>query len=172
MILVDVSVHISSDQTGILPSVSIRGNRSVMVLYKYYTNAILTYPLKNITTKEFLRTQTRIIQYLLDRGLKPKALHNNKTSSPRSSNFFSKANSVNCQIFQPHDHCMNQSKNAIDTWKCQFLGGNSGMEPSFPIHLWYRLLPKATQTLNLLRQSLINPRLLVEAHIKGTFDYN
>ena len=47
---------------------------SMMVLYDYGSNAILTKPLKNNTTSELVRAQTRLTQYLLDRGLNPKAI--------------------------------------------------------------------------------------------------
>ena len=71
---VEVSGQIFSDQTRIFPRVSSRGNKSVMVLYDYDINVILTEHLKNNTTPELVRAQTRLIQYLLDRGLKPYAL--------------------------------------------------------------------------------------------------
>ena len=71
---VDVSGHIFSDQTGRFPRVSISGDRLVVVLYDYDSNTILTKPLKNNTTQELVRAQTRLIQYLLYRGLKPAAL--------------------------------------------------------------------------------------------------
>ena len=71
---VEVSGQIFSDQNGRFPRVSSRGNRSVMVLYDYNSNAILTYPLKNNTTPELMRAQMRLTQYLLDRGLNPTAL--------------------------------------------------------------------------------------------------
>ena len=45
-----------------------------MVLYDYDSNAILTEPLKNNTTSELVRSQTRLTIYLLDRCLKPTAL--------------------------------------------------------------------------------------------------
>ena len=50
MRLAEVSGQIFSDQTGQLPRVYSRGNRSVMVLYDYDSNAILIEPLKNNTT--------------------------------------------------------------------------------------------------------------------------
>jgi hypothetical protein len=40
------------------------------------------------------------------------------------------------------------------------------------LHLWCRLIRQATTTLNLLRQSHINPRLSAEAQLNGAFDYN
>ena len=46
---------------------------TVMVLYDYNINIILTEPLKNNTSPDLVRVQTRLMQYLLDRGLKPSA---------------------------------------------------------------------------------------------------
>ena len=59
------------DQTVCFPRVSSRGNRSVIVLYDYDSNAILTEPLRNNTTSELVKSQTRLTQYLLDRGINP-----------------------------------------------------------------------------------------------------
>ena len=50
------------------------GNMSVVVLYDYNSNAILTDSLKNSTTSELVRSQTHFTQYLLDRGLNPNNL--------------------------------------------------------------------------------------------------
>jgi hypothetical protein len=40
------------------------------------------------------------------------------------------------------------------------------------MHLWYRLLPQAEITLNLLRTSRLHPQLSVAAHYHGLVDYN
>ena len=45
-----------------------------MVLYDYGSNVILAKTLKNNTTPDLVRAQMRLIQYLLDRSLKPSAL--------------------------------------------------------------------------------------------------
>ena len=71
---VDVSGQIFSDQTSRFHRFYSRGNRSVMVLYDYDKNSILTEPLKNNTTSELVRTQTRLTQYVLERGLNTTAL--------------------------------------------------------------------------------------------------
>ena len=111
-----------------------------MVLYDYDSNAILTEPLKNNTTSELVRAQTRLTQYLLDRVLNPKALCiDNKF--PEAPKFFFRANSIDFQLCLPNDHRTNQAEKAIDTWKCHFLAGLSGFDPNLPLHLWCRLLP-------------------------------
>ena len=67
-----------------------------MVLYDYDSNAILTKPLKNNTTSELVRSQTRLTQYLLNRDLKPKALRiDNKC--PEDLERFFRANNIDLQ---------------------------------------------------------------------------
>ena len=74
-----------------------------MMLYEYDSNTILTKPLKKHTTQEFLRGQTRLNQYLLDRGLKSVAFRiDNKC--PKALQSFFRANSVNLQICPPNEH--------------------------------------------------------------------
>ena len=105
---VEVSGRIFSSQTGRFPSVSIRGNRSVTVLYDYDRNALLAVPFKNNTTPNLVRAQTQLIQYLLDRGLKPSALRIDN-ECPKALKYFFRENSVDFQLCPPNDHGTNQS---------------------------------------------------------------
>jgi hypothetical protein len=50
--------------------------------------------------------------------------------------------------------------------------GISSVDPSFPLHLWDRLLPQVEITLNLLRTSRLHPQLSAAAHFHGLVDYN
>jgi hypothetical protein len=58
------------------------------------------------------------------------------------------------------------------TFNEHFVAGLSSVDPSFPMHLWDRLLPQAEITLNLLRTSRLHPQLSVAAHYHGLVDYN
>ena len=87
-----------------------------MVLYDYDSNAILTEPLKNNTTSELVRSQTRLTQYLLDLGIKPTALHIDN-DCPEDLKRFSGSNSIDFQICPPNDHHTNQAEKSINTWK-------------------------------------------------------
>ena len=153
---VEVSGQIFSDQTGRFPIVSSRGNRSVMVLYNYVSNAILTGPLKNNITPELVIAQTRLTQYLLYRGFNPTAFRIDN-ESPEALKLSFRSNSIDFQLFPPNNHRTNQAEKAINTCKCHFLAGLSGVDPNFPLHLWGPLLPQVTKILNLLRISWINP---------------
>jgi hypothetical protein len=46
------------------------------------------------------------------------------------------------------------------------------VDPDFPLHLWYLLLPQAEMKLNLLRTSRLYPQLFAAAHFHGLVDYS
>jgi hypothetical protein len=52
------------------------------------------------------------------------------------------------------------------------VSGLSSVDPTFPLHLWDRLLPQAETTLNLLRTSRVHPQLSAAVHFHGLVDYN
>jgi hypothetical protein len=72
----------------------------------------------------------------------------------------------------PHCHRRNASERAIRTFKEHFVAGLSSVDPTFPLHLWDRLLPQAEITLNLLQTSRLHPQLSAAAHFHGLVDYN
>jgi hypothetical protein len=66
--------QIYTDQTGRFPVVSSKGNKYIMVLYNYDSNAILAQPIKNRTAPELLKAFKFMEQELVARGLKPKLM--------------------------------------------------------------------------------------------------
>ena len=80
--------------------------------------------------------------------------------------------SVRFKIVPPYLHHTNATERAIQTYKDCLIAVLSSCDPNFPLHLWDRLIPHATLTLNLLRPSHLNPRLTVEAQLNGEFDFN
>jgi hypothetical protein len=69
-------------------------------------------------------------------------------------------------------HRRNAAERAIRTYKNHFVAGLSTCDPTFPMHLWCRLIAQANITLNLLRASRLNPQLSAYAQIFGQFDFN
>jgi hypothetical protein len=86
-------------------------------------------------------------------------------------NFFT-VNDIAYQLVPPNCHRRNAAERAIRTFKEHFVARLSSCEPSFPMHLWDRLLPQAEITLNLLRTSLLHPQLSTAAHYHGLVEYN
>jgi hypothetical protein len=63
-----------TDQTGRFPVVSSKGNKHIMILYDYDSNAILAQPMKDRTAPELLKAFQVMEQELVARGLKPKLM--------------------------------------------------------------------------------------------------
>jgi hypothetical protein len=72
----------------------------------------------------------------------------------------------------PRCHRRNAAERAIRTFKEKFVSGQSSVDPTFPLHLWYRLSPQAEIKLNLMRTSRLHPQLSAAAHFHGLLDYN
>jgi hypothetical protein len=69
-------------------------------------------------------------------------------------------------------HCRNRAERAICTFKDHFLAILSGVYAAFPPYLWDLLLQQAELTLNLLRQSMLNPQISAWEFFQGPFDFN
>ncbi len=171
LVYATVTGQIFTDQTGRFPVVSSKGNKYVMVLYDYDSNAILAEPIKSRHQAELVRAYQKMHTYLTERGLKPR-LQKLDNECPEALKQFMRAEDINFQLVPPYDHRQNSAERAIGTWKDHFVAGLASLDPNFPMHLWCRLIPQCNQTLNLLRQSRLNPRLSAEAQLNGVFDYN
>ena len=140
-------------------------------MYDYDSNAIVFEPLKNRQTKEMTRAfnncckQLKIIPatnnlFILD----------NECSSDIKN--IIKMYDANFQLVPPHQHRQNAAEKAIKTVKNHLLSGIATCHQNFPINEWDRILPQAELTLNLLRNSRINPKLSSLAYLNGIHDFN
>jgi hypothetical protein len=123
------------------------------------------------SASEWVKAYGIIHQELTAKGFKPKLQTLDNEASTTLKNFFI-AQNINYQLVPPHCHRRNSVGRAIRTLKEQYVTGLSSVDPSFPMHLWDRLLPQAEITLNLLRTSRLHPQLSVAAHYHGLVDYN
>jgi hypothetical protein len=69
-------------------------------------------------------------------------------------------------------HRRNASERAIQEFKNHFIAGIFSIDPNFPLRLWDRFLSQATITLNMLRQSSINPMVSAYSQLYGHYDFN
>ena len=167
----EITGKIASDQTGRIPVTSSRGAKYIMIVLDHDSNAILTEPLRSRETNELVRAFTHIHQYLCKRGLKPK-YQRLDNEAPAALKEYMRTHDIEFQLVPPNIHRRNKAEVAIRTFKAHFIAGLCSTHADFPMHLWDRLLPQATLTLNLLWTSNINPRLSAEAQLNGAFDYN
>ena len=159
------------DLTGRFPHTSSRGNKYFVVVYDYDTNAIVFEPIRKRQAKEiltaFLKCQDKIAQnyvtpklYILD----------NEASSTLKQILTTKGQKY--ELVPPNMHRRNAVEKAIRTFKNHLISGLATCDPEFPVHEWDRILPQCEITLNLLRNSRINPNLSSWATIKHIHDFN
>jgi hypothetical protein len=159
------------DLTGKFPVRSSKGNSYVMDCYVYDCHYVKVIPMKSRSASEYIKSYDTIHQELTVTGFKPKLQTLDNEASAALKIFFT-ATDVDYQLVPPHCHRRNAAERAIRTFKEQFLAGLSSVDPTFPLHLWDRLLPQAEITLNLLRTSRLHPQLSAAAHFHGLVDYN
>jgi hypothetical protein len=127
--------------------------------------------MKNRGDKDMIRAFDILIQSLIIRGLKPHFQWLENEASLALRNYLTKQG-IHYQLAPPHIHQRNNAEREIKTFKNHFIAGLCSVDPTFPLKLWDKLLPQATITLNLLRQSRINPRMSAYAQLNGHFDFN
>jgi hypothetical protein len=152
-----------TDLTGKFPARSSKGNSYVMLCYIYDCNYIKVVPMKSRSASEWVKEYDSIHQELSVKGFKPKLHTLDNEASTALKNFFT-VNNIAYQLVPPHYHRRNAAEGAIRTFKEHFVAGLSSVDPSFPMHMWDRLLPQAEITLNLLRTSRLHPQLSAAAH--------
>jgi hypothetical protein len=152
-----------TDLTGKFPVRSSKGNSYVMVCYIYDCNYVKVTPMKSRSASEWVKAYDRVHQELTVKGFKPRLQTLDNKASAALKNFFA-VNDIAYQLVPYHCHRRNAAESAIITFKEHFVAGLSSVDPSFPLHLWDRLLPQAEITLNLLRTSGLHPQLFAAAH--------
>jgi hypothetical protein len=160
-----------TDLPGKFPVQSSKGNSYVMVCYIYDCNYVKVIPMTSRSASEWVKAYDSVHQELTIKGLKPKLQTLDNEASSALKNYFT-VNDIAYQLVPPPCHRRKTAKSAIRTFKKHFVALLSSVDPSFPMHLWYRLLPQAEITLNLLRTSWLHPQLSVAAHYHGLVDYN
>jgi hypothetical protein len=163
--------QIYMDQTGRFPVVSSKGNKHIMVLYDYDSNAILAKPIKDRTAPELLNAFQFMEQELVSRGLKPKLMKLDNEASTLLKDYLYQQD-ITFQLVPPYSHRRNSAERAIRSFKDHLIAGLCSTDKSFPMHLWDRILPQAVITLNMLRTSRINPKLSAATHLFGQYDFN
>ena len=164
--------QIFTDQTGRFIVLSSTGYNQLFVLYDYDSNSIWEEPIKSKSGPVILAAYTKVVhKRLLQSGLRP-ILQRLDNECSEILKEFMKKEEVDYQLVPPSDHCRNAAKRAIRTLKNRFVASICSTDKNFPLHLWDRLLPQALLSLNLLRDSQINPKLSAWAQVNGLFDYN
>jgi hypothetical protein len=160
-----------TDLTGRFPHQSSRGNNYIFVAYNYDGNAILVEPIKNREADTIINTWTKIHKRLTNNGIATTHyILDNECSSAFKDTL--RQHDITFELVPPHQHRRNAAERAIRTFKNHFLAGLATCHPDFPIREWDRLLQQAELTINLLRNSRLNPKLSAWAFLFGNHDFN
>ena len=147
---------IYTDQTGKFPTTSSNGMQYCFVLYSFDANAILVEPIKNRSARELLHAHQKFVTFLTQRGYKPN-MHYLDNKSPQCIKSYDINNKITYQLVPPFSHRRNAAETAIQTWKSHFITVLFSVDPNFQMNLWYCLIPKSVNTLNILLQSRSDP---------------
>ncbi len=167
----NASKTMHSNFTGRFPAISSRGSQYKMVFVEVDGNYVDAELMKNMTEGSIIKTYLILWAQLTASGtVKPTShLLDNEASAA-----FKVEIKKNCkyQLVPPDNHRMNLAQRAIQTFKNHFKAVIAGVDKTFPMQLWDRLLTKTVLTLNLLQQSNVAPTVSAYQYVNGAFDYN
>jgi hypothetical protein len=161
-----------TDDTGRFPIRARSGYQYVMIAFHADGNLILQQAFKTKSDRHQIAAFNAIMTRLAARGLSVDLqILDNKASLAYKEAITFKWKAT-FQLVPPDMHHRNRAEQAIRTFKDHFLAILSGVDAACPPHLWDLLLPQAELTLNLLRQSTLNPRISAWEFFQGPFDFN
>ena len=85
---------------------------------------------------------------------------------------YNQEQNINYQLVPLHTHRRNAAERAIRTWKNHFIATLCTTSSTFPMHLWCRLVPQATMTLNMMRPCRHNIKLSAYEALDGAYVYD
>lgn len=147
-----------TDQTGHLQFLSNHGNKLIMLLFEVDGNDIAVEPMKDSTDMLLIQAyKTLWVQIAATAKVWPMMhIMDNKVSATFKMEIMK---NCNLQLVLLDKHQQNLAEQAIQTFNNPFITILSGVDKSFPMPLWDRLLPQAKLTLNLLQKSNVDPRV-------------
>ena len=128
--------------------------------------------MKNRKKASQIKAVTKIIKKLKAAGLRPTfyILDNEVSTDPIA--FLETDKNITVQLASAGCHHRNAAERAIRTFKNYFIAGLCTAHKHYPLNKCDILLPQAVITLNLLRNSLLNPKLSSHALLNGIYDLN
>ena len=150
---------------------SLDGNVCFFVMYHYESNAILVKPISNLDDESFFEAYKDRFDYLESKGFKIQINIMDNQATKQVERFLSKKD-CRLQLVEPHNHRLNAAERAIQTFKDHFISGLCTTDVDFPVQLWDQLAPQAHDTLNLMRQSRVDPTKSAYDVLEGPYDWN
>ena len=142
-----------------------------MVLVEVNGNYTDAEPMKNKTEGVLIKAyQTMWMRLTASGAVKPTThLLDNEASAALKEEI---RKNCSIQLVLPDNHQWNLAKQAIQMFKSHSKAVLVGVDDTFPLRLWDRLLRQMVLTQNLLQQSNVMPTVSAYLYINGAFDYN
>jgi hypothetical protein len=150
---------------------SIDGSVCFFVLYHYELNAILVKAIANVDDCSIYEAYKEVFETLEAKGYKPKMNVMDNQATKYIKKFLTKKE-CELQVVEPHNHHVNTTERAIQTFKDAFIATLATTDCDFPLQLWDKLAPQVQDTLNLLRASRINPDISAYEALNGPYNWD
>jgi hypothetical protein len=119
---------------GAFPVISNAGNKYLLLIYDYDSNAILCEPMKNRSNVEALCAYDVLYTQLTRHGRKPELnIMDNEASAAIKRKIL--ATGANYPLVEPNNHRFNAAERAIWTFKNHFIAGLCSTDLRFPVAL-------------------------------------
>ena len=159
------------DLCGRFPYTSSRGSKYLLIVYDHDSNLIEGIPLKSRNASEITEKWKILYEKITKNAVQTKFWIIDNEASKLLKSALS-TNHQDYQLTPPHIHRINAAERAIRTYKNHLLAGIATCNTEFPITEWDRLINQCNITLNLLRNSRVNPGLSAYAYAYGEFNFN
>ena len=163
---------VASDLAGRFPITSSRGHKYIFIMIDFDSNYIHAAPVKSRKAEDLMGVYKEGYELFLKSGFKAKLAKLDNEVSKQLRNYIENHAKLDYQLAAPSNHRDNNAERAIQTFKNHFISILAGPDYDFPANDWDLLIPQATITLNLLRESRVNPKLSAYTQIHGQFNYN
>jgi hypothetical protein len=159
------------DLTGSFPFMLFDGSVCFFILFHYESMVILATPIAGLDNVSIFNAYKRYFKNLTAKGFKPKLNVMDNQATKHIEKILTK-NDCKLQVIEPHNHQVNATKCAIQTFKAAFIAALATTDSDFPLQLWDRLTSRAEVTLNMLRALQTDPSKSAYEILNGPHDWN
>jgi hypothetical protein len=127
-----ISGIVYNNLTDNFPFMSYNGNVCFLIVYHYKANAILATPIAGLDGLTIFNAYQSMFQDLASKYFKPKLNVMDNHATKYIEKFFTKEE-CKLQLVEPHNHCVNATERAIQTFKDAFIAALAMTDRDFPL---------------------------------------
>ena len=162
---------IYADLTGNFPITSIHGMTAMFIVYDWTSSVILETPIKEAKAETIIECFKQNIKYLAKGGFKP-VYNIIKNVATKAIKTYLESKNTKVQFVTLYDHRVNTAEIAIQNFKNHTISGLCICDEELPSILWCKFIKQLQDTLNMLRTSIVHPKLSEFHVLKGQNDFN